>query len=55
LQIVGASGRWYRVQLEDGVAGYVVARTIGETRRSGDVVAGAAERAAAISTTPTTR
>ena len=28
LQIVGATGRWYRVQLDDGVAGYVPAREV---------------------------
>jgi hypothetical protein len=33
LQIVGAAGRWYRVQLDDGVAGYVAARSVGQPRR----------------------
>lgn len=36
VQIVGAAGRWYRVQLDDGVAGYVVARGLGKTRRSAE-------------------
>lgn len=29
LQLVGAAGAWYRVQLPDGVAGYLPARTVG--------------------------
>lgn len=29
LQLVGAAGAWYRVQLPDGVAGYLPARSIG--------------------------
>ena len=33
VQIVGAVGRWYRVQLEDGVAGYVMARGVGQAQR----------------------
>jgi murein DD-endopeptidase MepM/ murein hydrolase activator NlpD len=33
LQIVGATGRWYRVQLDDGVAGYVAAREIRRAER----------------------
>ncbi len=33
LQIVGATGRWYRVQLNDGVAGYVAAREIRRAER----------------------
>lgn len=33
VQIVGAVGRWFRVQLEDGVAGYVTARSVGQPRR----------------------
>ncbi len=28
LQVVGASGAWYRVQLEDGVSGYLVSRSV---------------------------
>lgn len=32
IQIVGATGRWYRVQLEDGVAGYMPARSTESTR-----------------------
>jgi murein DD-endopeptidase MepM/ murein hydrolase activator NlpD len=39
VQIVGAAGRWYRVQLEDGVAGYVVAKAVGQTRRPAEAVA----------------
>ncbi|MGQ0537557.1 MAG: peptidoglycan DD-metalloendopeptidase family protein, partial [Gemmatimonadaceae bacterium] len=31
LQIVGAAGSWYRVQLDDGVAGYVPARQVAST------------------------
>ncbi|MGH7710722.1 MAG: peptidoglycan DD-metalloendopeptidase family protein [Gemmatimonadaceae bacterium] len=46
VQIVGASGRWYRVQLDDGVAGYVMARAVGGARRPIEVLAGAAESAA---------
>ncbi len=33
VQIVGAVGRWYRVQLDDGVAGYVIARAVGQAQR----------------------
>jgi len=33
MQIVGATGRWYRVQLEDGVAGFVAAREIRRAER----------------------
>ena len=29
VQVVAATGRWYRVQLEDGVSGYLAARTVG--------------------------
>ncbi|MGQ0642884.1 MAG: peptidoglycan DD-metalloendopeptidase family protein [Gemmatimonadaceae bacterium] len=39
LQIVGAVGRWYRVQLDDGVAGYVAARSVGQSRRSAQATA----------------
>jgi murein DD-endopeptidase MepM/ murein hydrolase activator NlpD len=42
LQIVGAAGRWYRVQLDDGVAGYVAARSVGQPRRPTQANAGAA-------------
>lgn len=33
LQIVGATGRWYRVQLDDGVAGYIAAREVKRAER----------------------
>jgi len=39
VQVVGASGSWYRVQLEDGVSGYLAARTVdanGQERRQDD-------------------
>ncbi|HJU72405.1 MAG TPA: M23 family metallopeptidase [Gemmatimonadaceae bacterium] len=39
VQIVGAAGRWYRVQLEDGVAGYVAARAISARRPPVNVAA----------------
>jgi hypothetical protein len=34
VQIVGAAGTWYRVELEDGVAGYVPARFTAAPRQS---------------------
>lgn len=52
VQIVGAAGRWYRVQLEDGLAGYVPARTVGETRRTRVAVVDDAPGDAAIATPP---
>jgi murein DD-endopeptidase MepM/ murein hydrolase activator NlpD len=39
IQVVGASGGWYRVQLEDGVSGYLAASMVnvnGEERRQDD-------------------
>lgn len=39
VQVVGATGGWYRVQLEDGVSGYLAARTVeatGQERRQED-------------------
>jgi murein DD-endopeptidase MepM/ murein hydrolase activator NlpD len=39
VQILGAAGRWYRVQLDDGVAGYIPARSVAQARRRAEVVA----------------
>jgi murein DD-endopeptidase MepM/ murein hydrolase activator NlpD len=39
LQIVGATGRWYRVQLDDGVAGYIAARDVKRAERRPDLPA----------------
>jgi hypothetical protein len=50
VQIMGAVGRYYRVQLEDGVAGYVTARALGRTRRAPEISEVAASPAAAVPT-----
>ncbi len=51
VHIVGAAGRWYRVQLEDGVAGYVAAKAVGHVRptvESADLVAPGAAGSGAV-------
>lgn len=59
LQIVGATGRWYRVQLEDGVAGYVAAREVRRAERPAEppvrVAAGSARSANSTSGPSSTR